>query len=131
MILDKSGLDEIGRYIANGLLATAVHFGVLTFNLEVIEMPSAGAASIVAAVFGIACSFLGSRFFVFRNHTGRIASQAAMFLGLYFLIAILHGGVLYAWTDLANQNYRSGFLLATLIQVAISYIGNRTLVFKE
>ena len=28
---------EIMRYVINGLVATAVHFGVLTFNLEVLN----------------------------------------------------------------------------------------------
>jgi putative flippase GtrA len=130
MMPGKLQVGEITRYIINGLLATAVHFSVLTLNLEVLKIPSAGLANMLAAVFGISTSFFGSRFFVFKEHTGSLASQAAKFASLYVFIAILHGGVLYGWTDVAGLNYRIGFVLATFMQIAFSYVGNKTLVFK-
>ena len=56
----------VARYIVNGLVATAVHFAILTFNLEVVHMASAGLANFVAALCAISVSFMGSRHFVFR-----------------------------------------------------------------
>ena len=41
------------RYVVNGLLATAIHFSVLTFNLNVLGIGSAGVANGIAAIFGI------------------------------------------------------------------------------
>lgn len=123
-------LPEILRYVSNGLIATGVHYGVLSVNLQILEMQSAGLANLIAAILGIATSFLGSRYFVFRNHEGGLYRQARSFLLLYAFIASLHGLTLFLWTDVSGFDYRIGFLLATCIQVAISYWGNKRLVFK-
>ena len=122
--------SEIVRYIINGVIATIVHFSVLTINIEVIDMSSAGLANFIAAIFGITVSFLGSRYYVYQGHTGTIGSQATKFFLLYAMIALLHGLVLYVWTDIYSLNYRLGFLIATVFQVSLSYVGNKILVFK-
>jgi putative flippase GtrA len=118
------------RYIINGLVATAVHFLVLTFNLKVLEWNSAGVANLIAAVFGISVSFLGSRYYVFNGSLDPLVKQLYRFMLLYAAIAILHGLLMYVWVDLYLQNYMIGFVIATVMQVACSYIGNKVLVFK-
>ncbi len=122
-------LGELGRYVVNGLVATAVHYGVLTVNLEVLHMPSAALANVLAAVVGITTSFLGSRYFVFRKGHLPLVAQAVRFGGLYVAIALIHGGVLLVWTDALGHDYRIGFLIATFIQFSLSYLGNKFLVF--
>jgi putative flippase GtrA len=122
---------EMLRYAFNGLLATAVHYAVLTYNLEVLRFASAGLANLCAAVAGIAVSFLGSRYFVFGHSGEALLGQALKFSGLYGLIAIVHGGVLLVWTDWLGLDYRLGFVLATALQIALSYLGNKFLVFKK
>jgi len=122
---------EFSRYFINGLLATAVHYGVLTLNLQYLDMQSAGLANMLAAVFGITSSFFGNRYFVFRKHQGGLLSQAGSFLLLYAAIACLHGAVLFGWTDVGGLDYRLGFLVATFLQVILSYWGNKRLVFKQ
>lgn len=119
------------RYILNGLFATAIHFGALTFNLNVLDMPSAGLANLIAAVIGISASFLGSRYFVFRAGHAPWGGQMVRFGALYALLALAHGLILYFWTDLGGFDYRVGFVLATCFQVGISYVGNKTLVFRS
>jgi len=126
----KIDKDEIYRYIINGIVATAIHFTILTINIDVFEFKSAGIANLVAAIFGISASFIGSRYFVYRDHSGTIASHIIKFVILYISIALLHGGVLYLWTDIYHHAYQIGFLLATILQVALSYVGNKILVFK-
>lgn len=121
---------EVLRYGINGIVATAVHYAVLTFNLQVLSMPSAGLANMVAAVFGISTSFVGSRYFVFRQTEEGILAQAAKFGGLYAVFALVHGAVLFLWSDCMGYDYRLGFLLATAVQIAGSYLGNKFLVFK-
>ena len=121
---------ELIRYVINGIIATAVHYGVLSFNIKELNFPSAGLANLIAAVFGITTSFLGSRYFVFRKFEESIRIQAIRFSGLYGAIAILHGSVLLIWTDSLGFDYRRGFLIATGLQVSLSYIGNKYLVFK-
>lgn len=119
------------RYIINGLIATSVHYSILNFNILILTMESAGLANFIAAIFGITTSFIGSRYFVYKNHTNTLTSQVFRFLLLYGSIAILHGFVLYLWTDIYSLNYHLGFVVATLLQVSLSYLGNRVLVFKN
>lgn len=118
------------RYVINGLAATAVHYGVLRFNIEVLHIPLAAAANALAAVFGITASFLGSRYFVFRGRQGSLARQGSLFLLVYASIAMLHALVMYLWADRLGLDYRIGFVLATGMQMAISFIANRWVVFK-
>ena len=129
MIQQQENLRELICYAINGLVATAVHYGVLTFNVEVLSIPYAGPANLIAAVFGITSSFLGSRYFVFRTVEEPMLTQAMKFSGLYSAIAILHGFVLLLWTDIMSYSYSIGFLIATLIQFLLSYLGNKKWVF--
>ena len=121
---------EILRYVISGLVATMVHYTVLSVNISVIGFRSAGLANFVAALFGITASFLGSYYYVFRSKKGRILSQIMAFGGLYGAIAVLHGLVLWLWTDRLGLNYQAGFLVATALQVSLSYLGNKFLVFR-
>jgi putative flippase GtrA len=121
---------QVVRYIINGLMATAVHFSVLRFCMEVLHVPLAGEANAIAACFGIAVSFLGSRYFVFKGQEGSVVKQGSLFLGVYAVIALLHATVMYIWTDRMGFDYRIGFVLATCMQMAFSFVANKLLVFK-
>lgn len=129
-ILDGTLSSQFVRYVVSGLAATAVHFCVLTFNLNVIGMRSAGLANGIAAVFGIAASFVGSRYFVFSGSTRRVMSQGLLFLLAYACIALLHALVLYAWTDRMGLDYRIGFIVATCMQMTLSFFINKFVIFK-
>jgi putative flippase GtrA len=126
----KGHSAELLRYVINGIVATAVHYATLTFNLEVLSFPSAAVANMAAAVVGITVSFFGSRYFVFQKTDDSILRQALKFSGLYGAIAILHGLVLFFWSDWMGFDYRVGFLIATAFQVSLSYLGNKKLVFN-
>jgi putative flippase GtrA len=112
-------------------VATFVHYGVLTFNLNVLNFSSVAFANMAAAVVGIGTSFLGSRYFVFRETDNPIVMQAMKFGLLYGVLAVLHFLVLLVWTDWLGLDYRLGFLIATGCQVSLSYIVNKLLVFKK
>jgi putative flippase GtrA len=122
--------QELARYVVNGVVATGVHFGVLSFNLHALRIESAGLANLIAAAFGITVSFLGSRYFVFPAKKDSLIAQAAKFSSLYALIALLHGAILFIWTDYLGFDYRVGFVIATGAQTILSYLGNKFLVFK-
>lgn len=126
----KASFWEVLRYAINGFVATAVHFAVLAFNLHVLHFSSAGLANLTASLFGISASFVGSRYFVFPRTGEPIVAEALRFSGLYGAIALLHGAVLLVWSDYFGLDYRAGFLLATVLQVSLSYLGNKFLVFK-
>jgi len=118
------------RYIINGLFATSIHYIALTINIEIYDMKSAGIANFIAALFGISISFLGNRYYVFRSRNKPFVNQSIMFFGLYTLISLIHGAVLYLWTDLQGYDYRLGFIIASVIQFIMSYLGNKLLVFR-
>lgn len=122
--------SQLFRFVINGLLATAVHFGVLTLNIEVLGVMSAGLANAIAAIAGTTFSFLGSRYFVFSAKDGALFPQASKFALLYASMATLHGSVLYGWTDVMRLDYRLGFVLATALQFVLSYWGNQRWVFR-
>lgn len=121
---------QIVRYIINGLTATIIHFFFLSCILQLSIISSKGLANFFAAIIGITSSFLGSRYYVFRNNRENIIRQASKFGLLYGVIAIFHGLILHIWSDMGGLNYRVGFLLATSFQVIISYYGNKCLIFK-
>ncbi|RZL91185.1 MAG: GtrA family protein [Variovorax sp.] len=127
--LDDPRVAEVGRFIANGLMATAVHYAVLTLNLRMLGVPSAGVANFVAAWFGIGASFIGNRFFVFPRRTAPVVRQAVRFLALYATMASLHGLLLFAWTDVLHLDYTAGFVIAAALQAMLSYLGNKLFVF--
>ena len=114
----------------NGLFATLVHYGALSFMMEVLEISTAGGANLIAASFGISASFLGNRYFVFRKRDEPFFLQLSSFGLLYFSIALLHGAVLAFWADVLKLDYRVGFLMATLMQFLLSFVGNKLIVFK-
>lgn len=120
---------QVLRYLVNGVVATIVHFSVLAFNIEVLGMASAGLANAIAAVVGTTVSFVGSRHYVFRKAHDPILGQAARFVTLYAAIAVVHGLVLFGWSDVLGFDYRLGFLIATAVQVMMSFWGNKRLVF--
>lgn len=118
------------RYLVSGCVATGVHFVVLVFCMQVLNWSSAGAANGIAAIFGITTSFVGNRYYVFKHSIETAASQIVKFLMLYLCIALLHAGVLLVWADYYQLNYAIGFFMATLMQLTLSYCGNKVLVFK-
>ncbi len=126
--LDKA---EIFRFVLNGVIATLVHFAILNFNIHILHFKLVGLANFFAAIFGITTSFLGNRFFVFRGHSDGVATQSVKFVVLYAVLAVLHGFVLFVWTDIYHLDFRIGFVIATGLQVIFSYIGNKLLVFKN
>jgi putative flippase GtrA len=126
----KPHASELIRYGINGVFATAVHFGALYANINWLGIQSAGLANLLAAILGISFSFLGSRYFVYKNQADTIWRQAIRFASLYAGIACIHGALLWAWTDWQHQDYRAGFLIATAAQISLSYFGNKFLVFK-
>jgi len=120
---------EAARYIVNGLVATFVNWGVMRLCLDVLHIPWASLAYWIGALFGITTSFIGSRYFVFRKADRPVMRQAIKFVGAYVVIAVLASGVVHVWSDLLHYDSNLGFVLATGVQVTLSYFTNKKLVF--
>ncbi|MBT2768157.1 GtrA family protein [Stenotrophomonas sp. ISL-67] len=126
----NADIRQLLRYVINGLVATGVHFAVLTLLVEVVHVPSKGVANLLAAAVAIVASFLGNRLFVFAATQARASGQLWRFVLLYAAIALLNGGLMALWSDVLKFDYRVGFVLISIIQFILSFLGNRLLVFK-
>ena len=122
---------ELFRYVVNGLIATAANYSAMAFFIDFLSKGNAWLASILACAVGITVSFLGSRYFVFNSSSkGEVIPQIGRFICVYASAAALYGLVLYFWTDCLGYPWQIGFLLATGLQVCISYLANKFFVFK-
>lgn len=128
--MHKAVPAQLIRFVINGLAATAVHYGVLHVCIEMLHVPLAALANGVAAVFGITASFLGNRYFVFQGQTTSAVRQGSMFLMVYATIALLHTLLMFAWADWLGLDYRIGFVLITGVQMVLSFLINKFVVFK-
>jgi len=131
--LDRQSLltfVQPAKFLVNGVVATIVHFSVLSFCLKVLLWHSAGLSNMMASVFGITSSFLGNRYFVFDNSNEPVQKQIMRFIALSVTLAGVHFCVMYVSTDIYGNDYRLSFLLATVIQTILSFLGNKIMVFK-
>lgn len=129
-VTQRSPWVEPALFALNGLAATAVHFAVLVLGIEVLGLGSAALANVPAAACGILASFLGNRYVVFLAGDRPVAGQAARFVLLYAALAALHTGLVFLLSDAMGMDYRIAFVAATAVQVVLSYLGNRLVVFR-
>ena len=124
-------LCESTRFIINGLVATAVHFLVLSANVIFFSFNSAALSGFFASLAGITASFLGNRYFVFLPvRRGELLMQLTKFLPLYLSISVLHTSILFLLTDLNGLDYRGSFVVSTIFQSLLSYFCNKHIIFR-
>jgi putative flippase GtrA len=121
---------ELIRYLINGLIATFVHYSVLILNMQIFEFNSAGLANLIASICGIITSFIGNRYFVFKDKSKSILMQLINFISLYAYIAIINCIILFVWSDIMKKNYQIGFILTLILQIIIGYFANKKIIFK-
>ncbi len=127
----KNKSKQIVRYLINGLAATALHFFVLYVCIEIFNFDSAGFSNLIASIVGITFTFLGNRYFVFYGSNQSFSEQAIKFAGLYTLIALLNGSILFLWTDIFGYKYKIGFLICLILQVTLGYFSAKKYVFYK
>jgi len=127
----RAAAARLLRYVFNGLLATGVHYLVLSVLINPLAVRPIGLANLVAAITGTVASFIGNRQFVFKAVNAPVQKQAIHFALLYAILAIIHSACMYLWCDILNRDYQVGFLLATGLQFLLSYIFNSSLVFRN
>ena len=121
--------NQMFRYLVNGVFATIVHYLVLSMSIESFHFKSAALANLIASMISIFISFIGNRIYVFNKKSDPMLAQFIKFFGMYCLIALVHGLVLFIWADSLKLDYRVGFLLAVFIQIILGYIGNKKVIF--
>ena len=119
------------RYVLCGLAATLVHYSVLVFLIELMNFNLAAAANAVAASIATLFSYVGNRWFVFASKDEKWLAQISRFMVAYLITAFVHTSVLYIWSDVYQLNYTSGFVIATTIQLVMTFSANKFLVFTK
>ncbi|HYN55504.1 MAG TPA: GtrA family protein [Methylotenera sp.] len=117
------------RFLLNGLVATAVNYGVLVILIEYVGIRYTGFASLLSAIAGISISFIGNRVFVFRSKAP-IVMELIRFKMVYVGTALFQALCMALWSDMLSLNYTLGFVTVTAISVFVSYFSNRSFVFK-
>ena len=121
---------RLARFVAVGLIATAVHYMALFLLVETATLRSIGLANLLAASLGIATSFLGNHRVVFR--ASAISGREALprFLLAYSALWLGHGGLMLLWADWLGWPYQPGFVLITGAIAVMSYRFNVRFVFR-
>jgi putative flippase GtrA len=129
-LVKKLFTNTAWRFAANGVVATATHFLILSFLIEIAHWKSAGLANGLAAIFGISVSYFGNRTYVFKS-TISTSQTLPRFLVVYATVAVWHVAVLSIWTDFLGLRYPEGYLIATLGSMILTFLGNRYFVFLD
>jgi putative flippase GtrA len=114
---------ELGRYIAVGAAATAVHYALLVTLVEL-----AGSASSPAAAFGAVCgalvAYAGNRRFTFSGGAPRSRSLPR-FLAVAAFGAAANGVIVWSGTAIAGMHYLAAQVVATAFVVWSGFMLNR------
>jgi putative flippase GtrA len=111
-----------------GVVATLVHYATLVILVDVLAIASATVATVVGSVVGIATSYVGNHSLVFRANADHLRF-APRFGLLYGLVMGLHGGLMYLCTEVFEAAYAWGFVAATALSSATTFLANRYFVF--
>ena len=123
-------LREVFLFLINGFLATLIHFAALILFVNSAGL-SYGLSNFLSFLVGSISSFLGNKFFVFKvKNKFRTSSQFIKFFFLYLALAFEHGVALYWWSDINEYNYIVGFLFITMLNIIISFIFNKYIIFN-
>ena len=126
-----NSIRTIFFFAINGVACTLIHYLILFILIEIVKTNSAAVSSLVASLIASSISFLGNKKIVFCSQSNSLLLEASRFAVLYLLLAIFHSVFLLIWTDLLELDYRHGFLLALIVQIAVGYCGNKYYVFNQ
>ena len=114
------------RYTAVGVIATAVHYAVLGFSVELAGWP-AWVGSGVGAVVGAQVAYAGNRWFTFA-HRGDVGSSWPRFQATAVLGALLGMAVVALGVQL-GAHYLLAQAGATLLSLLLTFAINRVWTF--
>lgn len=120
-------LRHFMRYIAVGVVSTAVHYALLVLCVERAGWP-AFAASGFGAVVGAQVAYLGNRWFTFA-HRGDVTASWPRFQ-LTALAGTLLGMAIVALGVRLHVHYLIAQLLATLVSLVLTFTMNRHWTFR-
>lgn len=116
------------RYAITGGAATAVHYSILIFLVEVLHLQPAIPAAI-GALCGALVAYVGNHKFTF-NSSASHGVALPRFMLIAAMGAALNGLIVWTATAFLGWHYIIGQLLATLLVLLITYQINRSWTFQ-
>ena len=126
MIAAPAKLPALLRYTGVGVLATLVHYALLTLAVEIAGWP-AWLASGAGALVGAQVAFVGNRIFTFA-HRGAIPASWLKFQ-LTALLGALAGMAIVALGVHIGLHYLLAQVVATLLVLGLTFAINRRWTF--
>jgi putative flippase GtrA len=119
--------EHFVRYTVVGAVATAVHYALLAFVVELLHAP-AWIGSGLGAVVGAQVAFVGNRVYTF-GHAGDAAPAWIKFQGTAAAGALLGMAIVGAGVRL-GVHYLAAQVVATLASLVLTFAVNRAWTFR-
>lgn len=123
-------LGQLSRFAVVGLAATAVHFLVLVIAVEAGSVPPAPANGL-AFLVALSVTYLGQSRWVFHDRSKHGTAQMLRFAVSLVIGLIANMVTMAVSVQLLGLSYQTGFVLGVLLVPALSFVINRTWVFRR
>lgn len=121
---------EVTRFGIVGLAATAMHYLVLTVLVELVRIPPTPANGL-AFLCALGITYLGQSLRVFRKRSQHGVSQVLRFIVSLAVGLLSNMAIMAISVHAFKLDYQTGFLLALIFVPMLSFMINRSWVFRE
>lgn len=128
-LISKKTLTQLGRYLATGLLAAALEYGLLILLTEYAGLWYIISNSIAYAS-GFAVSFLLNRYWSFQSREN-IVKQFLQYAALFSLNLILNNILMYLFTNTAGIPYTISKLIVMSMVVGWNFIIFKKVIYRR
>jgi putative flippase GtrA len=115
-------------YTLAGGIATAVHYAMLLFLVEVFDFAAASSAAL-GALCGAAVSYLVNRHVTFHGTAARHQQAVPRFVLIALAGAAINGALVWTGVHVLAWHYLAAQALATILVLALTYRINRSWTF--
>lgn len=123
-------MAELMRFGIVGLVATAVHFAILTLGVEHLSMPPTPANGL-AFLCALSITYLGQSLWVFPERSRHGPAQMMRFAVSLGIGLLANMATMAAAVHVLGLGYQTGFVLGLVMVPALSFVINRFWVFKN
>lgn len=128
-LISRKTLTQLGRYLATGLLAAALEYGLLILLTEYVGLWYIISNSIAYAS-GFAVSFLLNRYWSFQSREN-IVKQFLQYAALFSLNLILNNVLMYLFTNTAGIPYTISKLIVMSMVVVWNFIIYKKVIYRR
>lgn len=135
--MNHKSINEGIRYIVVGVLTTVVNYlfyGGFDFLFEKMGIASTlsyklayGIAFVIAVLF----AFFANKYMVFRKNQGKLFQEILSFFGLRITSGLASFFLLVLLVDVLGLTHTIGWILSSVINLFVNYIGSKFLIFRS